>query len=298
MAVTMADTMTEAHSTASHEFTPKNKKVFRVLALNLGLGAILVGLLLLFIMPSLKSGPHELPVGVVGDQAVAQQTEAALNANDPEAFVVTSYGSADELNEAIRTRQVMGGFDYSQVGEMRVAVASAGSTAVSGTLTQMGQAIAKQANLEPRVDDIVALPAADKTGTGIGGRAFPLVFGGIVPVVAFRALLAGHRNWIMGGIIVFSLVGGFIVSLVLQEMFSSTEGVLWPGAIAAVGQLLPPGATGSLVRAVAYFDGHGGAHGFWTLTAWVILGIVLWGLAPLVQSRSEKRAAAKESLQN
>lgn len=343
--------MTEVHNAASSEFTPKNKKVFRVLALNLGLGAILVGLLLLFIMPSLKSGPHELPVGVVGDQAVAQQTEAALNANDPEAFVVTSYGSADELNEAIRTRQVMGGFDYSQVGEMRVAVASAGSTAVSGTLTQMGQAIAKQANLEPRVDDIVALPAADKTGTGIGGLAFPLVFGGIVPVVAFRALLAGHRNWIMGGIIVFSLVGGFIVSLVLQEMFGSTEGVLWPvagamalgisalavplsglyecfgskgftiaaasqmfvgnpfagiatssvwlpGAIAAVGQLLPPGATGSLVRAVAYFDGHGGAHGFLTLTAWVILGIVLWGLAPLVQSRSEKRAAAKESLQN
>ncbi|QCB27347.1 ABC transporter permease [Corynebacterium endometrii] len=328
-----------------HEFTPKKKKLVRLLALNIGLGAILVGMLLLFIMPSLKSGPHELPVGVVGQDAVAR-TEAVLNASDPEGYVVTGYDSAAALDEAIHTREVMGGFDYSRAGELRVAVASAGSTAVSGTLTQMGQEVAAQAQLEPVVDDVVALPAADKTGTGIGGLAFPLVFGGIVPVVAFRALLAGHRSWILGGIVIFSLVGGFIVSLVLQELFGSTEGVLWPvagamalgiaalavplsglyeafgskgftiaaasmmfvgnpfagiatssvwlpGAVAAVGQLLPPGAAGSLVRAVAYFDGNGGGQGFWTLSAWVALGIVLWGIAPLLQTRSDKRAAGK-----
>lgn len=325
------------------ELTPTRKKFIRSVALTLGLSAILVGMLLLFIMPSLKSGPHHIEVGIVGSEQTIAQIDKALKAQDPEAFDLRPYDSTEELNTAIESREITGGFDLSQPKELRVAVASAGSTAVSGTLTQTGQAIGKQMQIEPRVDDIVALPDADPTGTGIGGLAFPLVFGGIVPAVAFRSLLAGHRSWILGGIVLFSLVGGFIVSLVLQELFGSTEGVLWPvagamalgiaalalplsglaecfgnkgftlaamtmmfvgnpfagiatssvwlpSAVATLGQLLPPGATGTLVRAVAYFDGHGGTHGLWTLIVWVSFGVILWGLAPLLSLRSEKKA--------
>lgn len=337
---------TEHHSHEHIELTPTRKKFIRSLALTLGLSAILVGMLLLFIMPSLKSGPHHLQIGVVANEKVASNVGTALNAEDPEAFDVRTFTSSSELDAAIKTREITGGFDFSQPREMRIAVASAGSTAVSGTLTQAGQAIGKEMKVEPRVDDVVALPEADPTGTGIGGLAFPLVFGGIVPAVAFRSLLAGHRSWILGGIVLFSLVGGFIVSLVLQQLFGSTEGVLWPvtgamalgiaalalplsglaecfgnkgftlaamtmmfvgnpfagiatssvwlpGPVATLGQLLPPGATGTLVRAVAYFEGHGGAHGLWTLIGWVTFGIILWGLAPLLSSRSEKKRASQ-----
>lgn len=328
--------------TNTQKLTPVRKKFIRALALTLGLSAILVGMLMLFIMPSLKSGPHQLPVGVVGDAQITHSISKALNAKDAEAFDVRTFRSADELNAAIKSRDVTGGFDFSTPQHVRIAVASAGSTAVSGTLTQAGQAIGKEMNLEPQVDDVVALPQADPTGTGIGGLAFPLVFGGIVPAVAFRSLLAGHRSWILGGIVLFSIVGGFIVALILQEVFGSTDGVLWPvtaamalgiaalalplsglaecfgnagftlaamtmmfvgnpfagiatsavwlpGPVATLGQLLPPGATGTLVRAVAYFDGHGGGQALWTLVAWAIFGLVLWGLAPLVSSRSQKK---------
>lgn len=191
-------------------------------------------MLLLFIMPSLKSGPHHLEVGIVGSEQTITDIDKALKAQDPEAFDLREYPSAESLNNAIETREITAGFDLSQPDTLRIAVASAGSTAVSGTLTQTGQAIGKQMSLEPKVDDIVALPEADPTGTGIGGLAFPLVFGGIVPAVAFRSLLTGHRSWILGGIVLFSLVGGFIVALVLQELFGSIEGVLWPvtGAMA------------------------------------------------------------------
>lgn len=332
-------TMSSTRTTATQ---PARTKFAKAVALILGLSIILVGMLLLFIMPSLKSGPHHLEVGVVADQTTIQKIDTMLKADDPEAFDLVEFSSSEELNTAIKERKVAGGFVFSSPDDIRLAVASAGSTAVSGTLTEVGTSIAQSMGEQPTVEDIVPLPAADPTGVGIGGLAFPLVFGGIVPAVAFRSLLSGHRVWVLGGIILFSLVGGFIVSLVLQELFGSTEGALlpvtgamalgiaalalplsglaevfgnkgftlaamtmmfvgnpfagiatssvWlPSAVATLGQLLPPGATGTLVRAVAYFDGHGGAQAFWTLTAWVIFGLILWGAAPILDTKRERR---------
>lgn len=327
--------------------TTTKQKLIKAIALVLGLSIILVGMLLLFIMPSLKSGPHHLAVGIVGDANAVTSVHDALNAKDPEAFDLHEFPSGAELDQAIKERTITGGFDLSTNGTVRTAIASAGSTAVSGTLSQTGAMIAQSIQAEPMVDDIVALPAADPTGTGIGGLAFPLVFGGIVPAVAFRALLSGHRLWILGGILIFSAAGGFIVSLVLQELFGSTEGVLWPvagamtlgiaalalplsglaevfgnkgftlaamtmmfvgnpfagiatssvwlpTAVATLGQLLPPGATGTLVRAVAYFDGHGGSGAFWTLIIWVALGLALWAVAPLMETKRERRIVVEK----
>ena len=45
--------------------------------------------------------------------------------------------------------------------------------------------------------------------------------------------------------------------------------------LGAFGQILPPGAAGTLVRSVAYFDGAGGLTAGLTLAAWVAIGVVL-----------------------
>ncbi|QFQ01872.1 ABC-2 family transporter protein [Corynebacterium urogenitale] len=259
---------TEQHKHHEHiELTPTRKKFIRSIALTLGLSVILVGMLLLFIMPSLKSGPHHLEVGIVGSEQTITDIDKALKAQDTEAFDLREYPSAESLNTAIETREITGGFDLSQPDTLRIAVASAGSTAVSGTLTQTGQAIGKQMSLEPKVDDIVALPEADPTGTGIGGLAECFGNKGFT-VAAMTMMFVGNP---FAGI--------------------ATSAVWLPTAVAALGQLLPPGATGTLVRAVAYFDGHGGTHGFWTLIGWIAFGLILWGLAPLLSLRSEKRTA-------
>lgn len=50
----------------------------KLLGLTAGLGIILAVLLLVFIMPSLKSGPHDLPLGVVGSPAAAEQLVAGI----------------------------------------------------------------------------------------------------------------------------------------------------------------------------------------------------------------------------
>ncbi|MFW0794456.1 hypothetical protein AAFP30_11635 [Gordonia sp. CPCC 205515] len=46
-----------------------------------------------------------------------------------------------------------------------------------------------------------------------------------------------------------------------------------------IGQLLPPGATGSLLRDVVFFEGHGATHAFVVLVCWFVAGSALFGIA-------------------
>jgi hypothetical protein len=179
------------------------------------------------------------------------------------------------------------------------------------------------------VTDVVPLPDGDPSGLGIGGLAFPLVFGGIVPVVAFGSLFPRNNGWRLAGLAVFAGVGGLLVAGVLRFWFGSIETAFWPvaGAMAlgiaalalplaglkqlvgakgftvgamtmmflgnplagmattgawlpaglgTVGQLLPPGAAGALVRSAAYFDGAGALVPLLTLVSWVLVGLVLY----------------------
>ena len=303
--------------------------------LTVGLSVILLALLMLFISPSLFSGPRNLGLGVVGSQENAASVSAALQAQSPGAFVVRAYDSAGELEQGIRDRDIVGGLDFSKTENMQVFVASAGSTAVSGTVANVGATMAGSVGQTAAVVDVVPLPDDDPTGVGIGGLAFPLVFGGIVPAVAFRSMLSGKRWWIFAGLTGFSVAGGFVVAAVLKYFFGSIEGPLvpvaasvalgiaalalplaglnecfgtkgftiaamsmmfvgnpfagiatsaqWlPAGVAMIGQLLPPGAAGTLVRAVAYFNGAGGGHAALTLGIWVLAGTVLWVAGPRI----------------
>ena len=280
-------------------------------ALTLGLSVILLALLMLFISPSLHSGPRDLGLGVVGPQEQAASVAETLDDQSPGAFTVQSFESAEDLEQGIRNREIVGGLDFTEP-DMTVYVASAGSTAVSGTVSNVGATMAAGRGQAAEIVDVVPLPPGDPTGVGIGDLAFPLVFGGIVPAVAFRSMLSGKRWWIFAGLTGFSVAGGFVVAAVLKYLFGSIEGPLvpvaasvalgiaalalplaglnecfgtkgftiaamsmmfvgnpfagiatsaqWlPAGVALIGQLLPPGAAGTLVRAVAYFDGTGGA---------------------------------------
>ncbi|MFC6154653.1 hypothetical protein [Nocardioides yefusunii] len=296
----------------------------RLTGLTVALGAVLVVLLALFILPSLKSGPHDLALGVVGTTENAAALQQQLDTASPDAFDVVAVATLDELHTQVSERDLAGGLAVTDT-EVTSVVASAGGTAISGTVTSTATQVARAAGLDVVVDDVVPLPAEDPSGIGIGGLAFPLVFGGIVPVVAFRTVFPRSAAGRIAGITAFSLVGGLIVSAVLQFWFGSTDGVFlqvagamalgiaalafplaglqevlggkgftigaasmmflgnplagiattgaWlPAGIGTFGQILPPGATGSLVRSAAYFDFAGGAVAGLTLACWVIIG--------------------------
>ncbi|MDN3482216.1 hypothetical protein QMA10_09835 [Arthrobacter sp. APC 3897] len=312
-------------------------------ALTLGLSVILLALLMLFISPSLHSGPRDLGLGVVGPQEQAASVAETLEDQSPGAFTVQSFESAEDLEQGIRNREIVGGLDFTEP-DMTVYVASAGSTAVSGTVSNVGATMAAGRGQAAEIVDVVPLPPGDPTGVGIGGLAFPLVFGGIVPAVAFRSMLSGQRWWIFAGLTGFSVAGGFVVAAVLKYLFGSIEGPLvpvaasvalgiaalalplaglnecfgtkgftiaamsmmfvgnpfagiatsaqWlPGGVAMIGQLLPPGAAGTLVRSVAYFDGVGGGAAALTLAVWVLAGAALWFSGPFIKAAKTRREA-------
>ncbi len=310
--------------------------------LTIGLSVILTLLLVVFIMPSLKSGTQGLPIGVVADAAALEQVRGGLEAADPEAFAVSAYDDVAALERAILDREIVGGLVV-DAGRVHSHVASAGSVAISSTISATGEAVAAQLGLEAATTDLVALPAEDPAGVGIGGLAFPLVFGGIVPAVAFRALFPRRLGWAIGGIVGFSVVGGVVVAAVLAFLFGSISvGAFWPvagamalgiaalalplaglkevfgakgftigamvmmflgnplagiatsaawlpGWLGVLGQALPPGSAGTLVRAAAYFGGAGGLGAGLVLAAWTLAGVVLLGFAV---ARSHRAATA------
>lgn len=301
--------------------------VVAALGLTVGLGALLLLLLALFILPSLKSGAHDLPVGVVGSAAMVTEVEQDLSATAPEAYRLEQFDSEQALVDAVEEREVVGGLVV-DAGKVHAVIASAGSAAISSSVSAAAQTLGQALEAEVSISDVVALPESDPTGIGIGGLAFPLVFGGIVPAVAFRTVFPHHPSWRLAGILGFSVAGGLIVSGVLRFWFGSIESAFWPvaGAMAlgiaalavlltglqqafggkgftigamtmmflgnplagiattgawlpsglgSFGQILPPGAAGTLVRSGAYFGGAGGMIAGLTLGAWVVLGLAL-----------------------
>lgn len=317
----------------------RGKPVVIWAGLTVGLSAILLALLMLFISPSLLSGPRDLQVGIVGGTEQAERAAQLLDDQAPGAFEARTYADAAELQQGIEVRDVVGGFDLSGP-DVSVYVASAGSTAISGAVSNAGAVLAGSSGAPAQVIDVVPLPADDPTGVGIGGLAFPLVFGGIVPAVAFSSMLAGRRGWILGGLFGFSAAGGLVVAAVLKFVFGSIDGPVlpvaasvglgiaalalplaglkevfgtkgftvaamsmmfvgnpfagiaagaqWlPAGVAVIGQLLPPGAAGTLVRAVAYFDGAGGLAAGITLGGWALLGLLLWFIAPRLKGAAQ-----------
>ncbi|GAA3294944.1 hypothetical protein GCM10017708_31320 [Arthrobacter citreus] len=139
--------------------------------LTIGLSVILLALLMLFISPSLLSGPRDLALGVVGPQDRAESVAKTLEDQSPGAFVVQSYESADDLEQGIRDRDIVGGFDFTDP-DMTVYVASASSTAVSGTVSNVGATMAGSMGQTAETVDVVPLPRETRPAWASGAWPF------------------------------------------------------------------------------------------------------------------------------
>jgi hypothetical protein len=60
---------------------------------------------------------------------------------------------------------------------------------------------------------------------------------------------------------------------------------LLPEPVGAIGQLMPPGAGGNLLRSTGFFDGAGGADHVIVLVVWVLCGIGLIAAAAARERR-------------
>ncbi|MGR5739920.1 hypothetical protein ACTZFR_27785, partial [Escherichia coli] len=81
----------------------------KLVAVVLGLSAVIGLMLLAFVLPSINSGPHELKLGIAGPVQATTQISASLEASKPGAFDTRDFADADALRDAIRNRDVVGG---------------------------------------------------------------------------------------------------------------------------------------------------------------------------------------------
>jgi len=92
---------------------------------------------------------------------------------------------------------------------------------------------------------------------------------------------------------VFGMAGFGVLALLMVFVANPLSGLVagpdWlPKPLGAIGQLLPPGAGGSAIRAVAFFDGAGLTAPLITLCVWIAAGLLL---SVLGHHRSSRRPA-------
>ncbi|MFE0677118.1 hypothetical protein [Streptomyces sp. NPDC058867] len=302
----------------------------KLAAFVLGLAALVTVMLCAFALPSVHSGPHEVPVGAAGPAQFTQALEAKLGDDE---WDVRVYEDADAIAAAVHDRDITGGVALASEG-IDVYVASAGGSTTAAAVTTLGNTLAAQQHTEATVHDLVPFTEDDPRGSGLTAAAMPIVFGGILPVVALSTLFpgrAGLRTRLLG-VLLYAVAAGAAITALLQFGTGSLDGgygvtslglalgitalsgtmlglhALWgmpgfalggavvmflgnplsglptgphwlPSGWAELGQLLPPGATGSLLRANAYFDGTGAMTPVLVLSAWVLLALCLAALA-------------------
>ena len=91
--------------------------------------------------------------------------------------------------------------------------------------------------------------------------------------LAVSAAVAGLAALLGAAGIGLAVLLVFVLGNPLSAVASAPE--LLPKPWGQLGQLLPPGAGGTLLRSTAYFDGAGGTAAVWTLSVWAVVGLVL-----------------------
>lgn len=87
-------------------------------------------------------------------------------------------------------------------------------------------------------------------------------------------------------------LGAVLMMFIGNPLSGMATGWQWlPSPWGLIGQLLPPGSAGTLLRSVAFFDGHGAATSILVLSCWSLLGIALTALSALRQKRATQPAA-------
>ncbi|GAA1589898.1 MULTISPECIES: hypothetical protein [Kribbella] len=121
--------------------------------------------------------------------------------------------------------------------------------------------------------------------------------GVIVMSIAAISLTLLGLEWLLGtaGL----ALGGAVMMLLgnpLSGMTSAPE--MLPSGWGTLGQLLPPGAAGTALRSVSFFDGAGSGRPLVVLSCWLLAGLLLCGLGALrgrrhaVPARHEARTVA------
>lgn len=202
----------------------------RLAAIVLGLTTAIGVMVLAFAAPALNAGAEDLPLAVSGTAPAVEQFAAALEAQDPDTFEVTVFGSADQAGRAIRDQGAIGGVVLSDSGVTILTAAGAGAPYVS-LLKVIGSHLAAS-DQDVTYSELVPTTADDPTGIGISVLGLPLIFGGMASAAA---LLLGYRGSLTSRLVAaftVAVLGGFVAAAILQFGFGAFDGSYWLTAAA------------------------------------------------------------------
>lgn len=131
----MSNSSAAAPAAAHTPHTP----IGRVLALAVGLAAVVAVVVLAFAWPSVRAEPHDLPVAVVGtDEAVTALTDA-FEEQQPGVFDLQQVDDRDAAVTAIEEREVYGAILIG--AEPEVLTSSAANLSISQLLTTLASGL-------------------------------------------------------------------------------------------------------------------------------------------------------------
>lgn len=219
-------------ATAEHRTGPPDR--VRAAAAVALLVTVVTVLLVAFAWPATRSAPRDVPLGVAGPPAAAQELERQLGAAQPGAFALRRYADEAAARAGIEQREVYGAVLVGPGGPA-VLTASAAAPAVAQALTQLAPRLAAAGGGAVPVRDVVAAPVDDPRGAGLAAAALPLVLGGIAAAGLLTVLVARRRARVAGAL-GFAVLAGAALAAVLQFWLGALAGS-WPAnaAVLALG---------------------------------------------------------------
>jgi hypothetical protein len=298
----------------------------------------------LFAGPAANLAPRDLPVVVAGPEPATATVINRFEANDPEAFKVTTVSDAATADRLLRDRDAYAAIVVGPQGP-ELHTATAASPTVAQVLIQASAQVS--AGQQVRVVEIVPADPDDPRGAGFATGFLPLALTSMLAGILL-SLLVRSRWGQLAGILTYGILAGFVGAAVLQQwlgvlpvnylanagaiaLFATAAAATVAGLAAVlgragvalgallvfllsnplsavsaapellprpwgeVGQWMPVGAGGSLLRSTAFFDGAGATRPLFILAGYAVLGLLLVAvgrLAPAAGGATAHRAPA------
>jgi hypothetical protein len=141
----------------------------------------------------------------------------------------------------------------------------------------------------------LALAAVEISGFGaVDDGAYPLLSLSVaLSLAATTWMILGLRSALGNPGLAAGAVLVILVGNPLSGLSSAPE--MLPSGWSTLGQLLPPGAGGTLLRSAAYFDGNGSAEAVLTLAGWIATGLAMFLLGERRAQNGGGQAAAERT---
>jgi hypothetical protein len=300
----------------------------RLIAVAVAIGALVTIALSTFAWPAARLEPRDLPVGVVGPAPERLTEDHGFEVHRyPDKAAARQAIEEREVYGAVvgQTLLTASAASPTVAALLERELAPAGGTRVvdvvpadpddprGAAFSNLALPLTFVSILTGVIVAVTTRPGLLQAGVLVGGA----LLAGVVAIAVVQGWLGVLEGdwWANAGVIALVILamaglvaglmavlghhGAALAALLMVFVGNPWSGVssapeLLPGWVGSIGQLLPPGAGGSLLRSSAFFDGNGGGGPLAVLLAWALFGLAAISAGAM---RAHRTAATRVSTQ-